>query len=153
VRRALGLETGLLLRYADPTTGIARTVRLIGRGDAARLDALLLAGPPDSAGWLLPWWASAAPIGDHARALLLPDPQPPGPAAPRVADREVCNCVGVTESAITRALAALRGDDPSRFEALKSTLRCGTQCGSCQPELRRLVARVVARAIDPEVRA
>jgi assimilatory nitrate reductase catalytic subunit len=153
VRRALGLETGLLLRYADPTTGIARTVRLAGRAEAARLEALLLAGPPDSAAWLLPWWASAAPIGEHARALLLPDPQPPGPAALRTADREVCNCLGVSESAITQALAALPGDDPGRLAALKSTLRCGTQCGSCQPELRRLVARVVPRAVDAEVRA
>jgi assimilatory nitrate reductase catalytic subunit len=153
VRRALGLDGGMLLRYADPTTGIMRTLRLLGRGDDARLEALLLAGPADSAAWLLPWWAAGTPLGQHARALLLPEPQAPDGGATRAADRTVCTCLGVGEQAITRSLAELTGDASARLEALKARLQCGTQCGSCQPELRRLVARVLPRPAHPELQA
>ncbi len=31
------------------------------------------------------------------------------------------------------------GDAPARLAALQAELGCGTQCGSCVPELRRLV--------------
>ena len=34
----------------------------------------------------------------------------------------------------------------ARLEELKSRLRCGTQCGSCVPELRRLVAEAGSAA-------
>ena len=146
LRRALGLHGAMLLRYADASTGTARCLRLAGRGPDAQIESLMLAGPADSAAWLLPWWAAAEPIGEHARALLLPHPQAPADASVRRARREVCNCLGVDEAAISAALAQVEGTPAERLAALQAKLRCGTQCGSCQPELRRLVARVVPRA-------
>jgi assimilatory nitrate reductase catalytic subunit len=147
VQRTLGLQAGLLLRYADPATGRTRTVRLHGQGAAARLDALVLAGPTDSAAWLLPSWAQARPLGDQLRSLLHPNPPPPAGHRADAADREVCNCLGVRESAIAEVLAGEPGDPATRLQALKNRLQCGTRCGSCQPELRRLVARVEPRAV------
>ena len=57
-----------------------------------------------------------------------------------VRQRQVCSCFDVSESRITEALASCDGSSQDRLAALQSTLRCGTQCGSCLPELKKLVA-------------
>lgn len=49
--------------------------------------------------------------------------------------RTVCSCMGVSETAICAAIAA-GCDTPA---ALGKRLGCGTQCGSCVPELRALI--------------
>jgi len=55
-------------------------------------------------------------------------------AAPaNAAGRAVCSCYGVREAEIRAAVAA--GADLAR---LQKELRCGTSCGSCLPELKRL---------------
>jgi assimilatory nitrate reductase catalytic subunit len=48
--------------------------------------------------------------------------------------RAVCSCLNVGESDIRRAIAA-----GQTLAGLQDTLRCGTQCGSCVPELKRLM--------------
>ena len=60
--------------------------------------------------------------------------------------RQVCSCLGVSEGAIADALTRLVGDAAARLSALQAQLRCGTQCGSCVPELRRLVQGTPAQA-------
>jgi assimilatory nitrate reductase catalytic subunit len=47
----------------------------------------------------------------------------------------VCNCLNVAEPAILAAIAA--GAD---LAALQGTLKCGTECGSCVPELKHMIA-------------
>jgi assimilatory nitrate reductase catalytic subunit len=49
------------------------------------------------------------------------------------AGRAVCACYGVRESEIRAAVAA-----GANLARLQKELRCGTNCGSCVPELRRL---------------
>jgi assimilatory nitrate reductase catalytic subunit len=46
--------------------------------------------------------------------------------------RTVCNCFDVAESEIDAFLVR-----SASLEALQATLKCGTNCGSCLPELRR----------------
>jgi len=50
-------------------------------------------------------------------------------------DRAVCACFKVGESQIRSAVAA-----GASLAKLQKDLKCGTNCGSCVPELRRLVA-------------
>ena len=49
--------------------------------------------------------------------------------------RTVCNCFDVAENDIKIFL----GESKS-LEALQASLKCGTNCGSCVPELRRMAA-------------
>ena len=56
--------------------------------------------------------------------------------------RTVCSCMGVSETAICAAIAA-GCDTPA---ALGKQLGCGTQCGSCVPELRALIASSLTKA-------
>jgi assimilatory nitrate reductase catalytic subunit len=139
----LGLRGPWVLRYADTRRGEQRSVRLAGEGREARVSALLLAGAAGRAAWLTRWWSEGLAIGEHARSLLAPDPAPPvGAAAPR--GRQVCTCFDVDEPRIRAALARSAGTAADRLAAVQSALRCGTQCGSCLPELRRLAAAVPA---------
>ena len=58
---------------------------------------------------------------------------PPDTSA-SASDRAVCACFKVPESTIRSAVA-----DGATFAKLQTELKCGTNCGSCIPELRRLV--------------
>ncbi len=58
--------------------------------------------------------------------------QPPVTGAAAV-ERAVCACFKVGESEIRAAVAA-----GATFAGLQKDLKCGTNCGSCVPELRRL---------------
>jgi assimilatory nitrate reductase catalytic subunit len=50
-------------------------------------------------------------------------------------ERAVCACFKVVESEIRSAVA-----DGATLAQLQKDLKCGTNCGSCVPELRRLLA-------------
>jgi assimilatory nitrate reductase catalytic subunit len=77
---------------------------------------------------------AGAPPADALAALEKLFGQPPvtGPAA---FERAVCACFKVGESEIRAAVAA-----GATLAGLQKNLKCGTNCGSCVPELRRLVA-------------
>lgn len=50
----------------------------------------------------------------------------------------VCNCLGVEEHAIVVQLERASGSEADRLAQLQTALGCGTQCGSCVPELKRM---------------
>jgi assimilatory nitrate reductase catalytic subunit len=78
--------------------------------------------------------------------LLLPSARPPGDRALR--GRIVCSCFNVSETEIERRRASLVGSNERALETLQAELKCGTNCGSCLPELRRML---IARPDPAEV--
>jgi assimilatory nitrate reductase catalytic subunit len=68
------------------------------------------------------------------RPLLLA-PLATAPAGVAAQGRVVCDCVNVSENAIKGLL-----DGGADFDGLRERLRCGTECGSCVPELKRMCA-------------
>jgi len=141
-----GLADGLVLRYDDARRGARRRMRL----DAGKLDAVLLSG--DAAtdfvaeGWLRDSLEAGTDARAFGRSLLMATPIAPAGIAP--AGRTICNCLNVTQRRIEDFIGA-RGDEPVEavLHELKEGLRCGTQCGSCVPELRRLIeVRAPARS-------
>jgi len=138
----LGLQGVELLSYADPRRGRRRLLQIEGQGAEARLKGLLLVGEAPLADWLRELWRDQAPVAVHRRALLAPEATAPQGLAPR--GRQVCNCLDVSEPCIRDCLAQHGGDAKERLTALQGELKCGTQCGSCLPELRRLVSQVPA---------
>ncbi|WP_085316387.1 nitrate reductase [Derxia lacustris] len=140
-----GLAAEPVLRYDDARRNARRRMRLAD----GRLDAVLLAG--DAAtdfvaeGWLRDSLEAGVDARAFGRLLLMATPQAPAGVVP--AGRTICNCINVTQRRIEDFIAD-HGDAPADavLHALKEGLRCGTQCGSCVPELRRLVdARRPAR--------
>ena len=61
--------------------------------------------------------------------------------------------LNVGEAEIDRCLAELEGDAPTRLSALQAALGCGTSCGSCLPELNRMVIGQAIPAVVPELSA
>lgn len=60
-----------------------------------------------------------------------------------ISDRAVCACFGVTESSIRTAVEAGAG-----LAELQRQMKCGTNCGSCLAELRRLVRSACAAPVN-----
>ena len=56
----------------------------------------------------------------------------------------ICSCFKVSEQAIVAAIA----DGANSATALGQQLKCGTNCGSCIPELNTLVANALTSSID-----
>lgn len=146
IEALLGLDTPDTRRYADPHRGQHRAARLARpTGEPARLEALLLAGDTRAEAWLKPLLQDGLPADGHERHLFLPGPRAPV-ASPAARGRQVCTCLDVSDTAIRDCLAGAEGDDAQRLAHLQGALRCGTQCGSCLPALRRLVRDTAPQA-------
>jgi len=134
----LGLAGASVLRYADARRGRLRLLRLQdGDLQAAPLQALLRVGLHDEGAWLVDLWRERTAASTVGRWLLSPGAPPTNTAA---ASPQVCNCFDVREDVIRFTLTRCSGSPAERLAQLQGEKKCGTQCGSCLPILRRLVA-------------
>ncbi|MDP3522883.1 MAG: molybdopterin-dependent oxidoreductase [Hydrogenophaga sp.] len=137
IEQLLGLATADALRYNDRRLGQRRSARLVREGETTTLQAVVLAGDSRAEAWILPVLQDELPAGGYGRLLLMPGAKAPVAVAPK--GRQVCTCFNVTEPAITEQLKRSEGSEDQRLASLQGALKCGTNCGSCVPELRRLV--------------
>ena len=150
LEQLLGLDSTQTLRYADARRGQRRAVRLErpqGEGAAgsdAHVQAVLLSGDTRAEGWIRALVQDRLPAQSFGRQLLSSQAHAPAGVAAR--GKVVCSCVGVTETAIQARLADCSGSDDERLAALQGALKCGTNCGSCLPELKRMVRSQPTRA-------
>jgi assimilatory nitrate reductase catalytic subunit len=109
---------------------------------AGRLDGCLFIGPAAAA----PQWDAlkalfeAGTLDDAARRVLLSGRSTDGLAS---AGPIVCACFGVGLATIR---GALQSGTATSVEGIGAALRAGTNCGSCLPELKRIVADPAAEA-------
>ena len=134
IDRIMGLDQGSVLAFDDPARSIGKRVRI----DDGRVVALRLAGETLARDWLQHLWAEGR-VNESVRPwLLAPLSAPPGLAEAQTRDKVLCNCKNVGQRAIVEGIE--RGLD---LPALKTRLGCGTQCGSCVPEIKRLIQAVI----------
>ena len=147
----LGLEGMGVLRYADTQRGRTRLLRLDGQGESARLASLLRVGMAGEGDWLDALWRRAELVAPHGRRLLAPDQLAAAGQDLTPPSAQVCNCFDLSEARIRSELSNVQGAPAERLKALQTALRCGTQCGSCLPALRRLVQQVspAQQAVTP----
>jgi assimilatory nitrate reductase catalytic subunit len=136
IEQLLALGGSDALRYVDARRGQRRTVRLVRDGADARLDGFLLGGDIRAAAWIKALLQDRLPAQAYGRQLLRPGAAAPIGVAAR--GRVVCSCFGVTQTTIVEGFAAAAGSAEQRLAKLQATLKCGTNCGSCLPELRRM---------------
>lgn len=141
IEALLGLSGPQALRYADRKKGQRRAVRLVRDDAEAHLEAFLLAGDTSAEAWIKTLLQEQLPAQDYGRLLLAPGAKPP--VAVQARGRQVCTCFNVSETAIQDHLASCPGDELARLGSLQDKLKCGTNCGSCVPELKRLVRLTV----------
>lgn len=149
-----------LLTYSDPRTGSFRRIKVeVAQVDSTddpahiHLTGVMLAGQVQSEGWLRSYFDQAKDVTPVRSFLLSPNKQPAG--AQVSTQKVVCNCIGVMESDIQQTIRAQCSTiaannqvgpaltqhqaEAQVLDALKCTLRCGTQCGSCVPELKKMI--------------
>ena len=120
------------IEYADPATGVFRGVLLIEERMAGCVFISTRLDLPSRA-WLSNLFAKKR-IGDVDRASLLNG----GPtAAGDDPGPMVCSCFGVGRNTICKAIAT---DRLATAQDVGRKLRAGTNCGSCVPEIRSLLA-------------
>lgn len=144
IEQVLGLSGLDTLRYADPRRGQRRAVRLQRDGAAAHVVGVLLAGDTRAEAWLRALLQDRLPAQDFGRQLL--SFQAEAPAGVQSRGKIVCSCFGVSESVIRDRLGQCSGSGEQRLAALQGALQCGTNCGSCMPELKRMVRATAALA-------
>jgi assimilatory nitrate reductase catalytic subunit len=132
LRRLLQVpEDAELISYSDPKKSVFRYAGLTG----GRLDACVFFAPPRAffpeAGQAMRLLGEVLEPG--ARLSLLAGVEPG--AAP--AGKIVCACFSVGEAAIC---SAIRSGKLKTAAEIGAMLRAGTNCGSCIPELKKLLA-------------
>ncbi|UVE19449.1 molybdopterin-dependent oxidoreductase [Pseudomonas sp. LS44] len=128
----LGVNEGPVLAYDDPRRTVGKRVRI----EDGRITAIRLAGETAARDWLKGLWSEGKADTNLRRWLLAPLATPPGSASGQKASKTLCNCLNVSEGAVCAGIA--RGLD---LDGLKRELKCGTSCGSCVPEIKRLLAQ------------
>jgi assimilatory nitrate reductase catalytic subunit len=129
--RALGTPQAELAEYLDRPRGTYRVASFVD----GRLDACLFVGPAAAT----PQWDAvkslfeAETCDEPARRMLLSGRPAEGIAA---TGPLVCACFGVGLATIRDALAT---GAAASVEDIGKALRAGTNCGSCLPELKRIV--------------
>lgn len=132
IDECLSLINGPVLAYDDPRRAIGKRVRI----ENGRITAIRLAGETLAQHWLQGLWLEGRADEQLRRWLLAPMSAPPGNAGAQVSrDKTLCNCNNVSLNAVCAAIG--QGLD---LQGLKNQLGCGTQCGSCIPEIKRLLA-------------
>ncbi len=129
LRRVAGED---IAEYSDLGAGVYRAASFSGD----RIEACVFAGPAHDAGdWdVVKGLFALDAIGDDQRRFLLSGRSSDGLAS---TGPVVCACFGVGRASISEAIA-----NGARSAAdIGARLKAGTNCGSCIPELKRLVAQ------------
>ena len=117
-----------MLNYRDAKRGISK--RILVDGD--QILGVRLVGEILAADWLKEVMTQGKLTDELRRWALAPLSSPP--TGQRTRGKVICNCLDVAENEIIDNIKL--GAD---FITLQNKLKCGTECGSCVPEIRRLV--------------
>lgn len=129
----LGMMDGMpLLNYQDDKRGISKRILVEPSGSDKKVTGVRLVGETLATAWLKEVMSSGEFTDDLRRWALAPLSTPPAGQPGR--GKVVCNCFNVSENEIIDAVS--RGAD---LITLQNKLKCGTECGSCVPELKKLV--------------
>lgn len=146
IETILGLDGTDALRYADRKKGQHRTARLVRKGDNAELTGFVLAGDISAQAWIKSLLQDELPAQSYGRLLLLPGAK--APVALQARGKPVCTCFSVSDAEIGACLsditnaaggAGYLASDEDRLAMLQDKLKCGTNCGSCVPEIKRII--------------
>ncbi len=122
-----------LLNYLDAKRGISKRILVeTNLENKAEVTGVRLVGETLAAAWLKDVMGTGEFSPELRRWALAPLSAPP--AGQRSRGKIVCNCLDVAENEIIDNIQL--GAD---LLTLQNKLKCGTQCGSCVPELKQLV--------------
>jgi assimilatory nitrate reductase catalytic subunit len=125
-------EEGAIV-YADPGRKLSKKAKT----EDGRLVGVRLAGETLAQTWLKRAMAEGELDAGMTRFALAPTAKPP---ATLVARNIVCKCADVSDVQIKQAIS-----DGAGMPELQDKLKCGTFCGGCIPDLKRLMAECTSK--------
>src|SRR5438477_1978758 len=133
-----------LAEYRDFGGGVYRAASFA----QGRIETCLFVGPAHDAGdWgVVKNLFAAGTLGDDERGMLLVGKAADGLAG---AGPIVCACFGVGRTTICNAVAA----GANTAAEIGARLKAGTNCGSCLPELKRLIAQADVSSVPQQLAA
>jgi assimilatory nitrate reductase catalytic subunit len=138
IETLLGLSCNDTLRYEDKKRGQRRTARLVhAAGGTVQLVGFILAGDTSAEAWIKTLLQDQLDSSAYGRLLLSPGAK--APVAVQSKGAQVCACFNVTESQIQSVLDTCLDSDEEKLSAVQVKLKCGTNCGSCSPQLKKIV--------------
>jgi assimilatory nitrate reductase catalytic subunit len=138
IESLLQLDAHADLRYADPKRSHLRSIKLDRRTALPQLEAFVMSGDTSAETWLKALLQTQQSTQSYGRRLLMTGQTPP--IAMKPLGQTICTCVGVKDMAIEAWLKANQGTESVQLEGLKTNLKCGTECGSCVPQLKRMIS-------------
>jgi assimilatory nitrate reductase catalytic subunit len=133
-----------VMRYSDKRRGVVRLVRA-----HEKVLSAMLTGPIDSlasTAWLREYLESGLDAKTLGRSLLMPVSKPPVEIKPK--GKAICNCFNVSADTMTQCLskmpAGITPDDA--MNSLQAETQCGTNCGSCKPEVKQIIGQFFMKA-------
>lgn len=146
IEKLFGIAGAAVLRYDDQRRGTGRHIAIRD----GQLQAVALTGDVSAESWLKPYLMEQEPVAKLGRLLLMPGANTP--QGFQAKGKVICTCLNVAESQIEDALnGELIQNDATPTDVLaglQSRLRCGTSCGSCVPEIRRMIALKKAEVLS-----
>jgi assimilatory nitrate reductase catalytic subunit len=141
IENHFGIDGKNILRYDDRKRGNARHILMHG----GKLAAVSLAGDSSAEHWLKEYLHNEQSVAGLGRLLLMPSAK--APQAFKGRGRIICNCFNVAQTEITEVLAAQdlinHGTSEALLASIQNKLKCGTNCGSCLPELKKIVSAML----------
>ncbi|MFT4085176.1 MAG: nitrite reductase large subunit NirB [Nocardioides sp.] len=127
-------EGSLEVVYADDVAGVYK--KLVVSEDGSRLLGGVLVGDASAYGVLRPMVASGIALPDNPEELILPAGSGSDGAGPALPDEaQICSCNNVTKGELEAAAEGGCED----VAAVCAQTRAGTTCGSCKPQVKRIV--------------
>ena len=125
------------LNYNDAKRGISKRILVENKDGKAVVAGVRLMGETLATDWLKEvmtkgQFSDEAHYKEFSRWALAPISAPPTGQTGR--GKIVCNCLDVSENEILETI-----DLGADLITLQNKLKCGTECGSCVPELNKLV--------------
>jgi assimilatory nitrate reductase catalytic subunit len=134
-----------VMSYRDQRRSIERLLAIQHGPEKKTLACVLLTGSVidlEARTWLKQYLEALTDISALGRKLLSPGKVAPQAVISR--GKIICNCFDVSEQSIRQCLQQTATSDPDDLLAvLQTKLNCGTNCGSCLPELKTMVATYV----------
>jgi assimilatory nitrate reductase catalytic subunit len=128
-------EPERVMRYIDARRRVEKAARI----DDGQMTSFCLSGETAAAEWLKGMMLEGAAMEAVRPWILAPVASPPKGSMAR--GTIICNCLNVAENEIRAD--AMAGMD---FAAVQARRKCGTSCGSCVPEVRRIITAAAQAA-------
>jgi assimilatory nitrate reductase catalytic subunit len=125
-------EDAPCLNYNDAKRGISKRILVENIDSKSKVTGVRLVGETLAADWLKDVMTTGQFTDDLRKWALAPLSAPP--TGQRGRGKIICNCLDISQNEIIDNIAL--GAD---LITLQNKLKCGTECGSCVPELRKLV--------------